>query len=235
MEQRNIVGLLKYDIPVPVDEPDEIKRNRTTVAAAGVDGDQMNRDVLNSIFPPLEFKEDQKSYQQYVSTAPASKTDVIKLKSQLETLLNSQKARKTGICLIRSDLYSKCFDEIIRQVTIENNARGRLLAKVRDHYRSLIQSYRDLYDLTLDWGHNKSLQVNLGKDDLLSYNIQLKEKKRALEIEANELQLKLESLEKRLQENKQIREKEYADELAFLKKQGQMMKLHYEQCFNRPP
>lgn len=235
MERKEANGLLKYDAPYPVDEPDKAKKNRTANAVAGVESDQLNREVLNSIFPPIEFEENGEMYHQAVSTAPVTKTDVTKLKNQLETLLHSQKARMVGICQIRSNLYSQCFDEVIRQVVIDNNARGRLLVRVRDHYRTLIQSYKDLNNIALDFGSCKNMQVNLGMDGLKQYNKELKEKRRTLELEANNLQIQLDALEKRLQENKQIREKEHADEIAFLKKQGQLIKVHYESCLNRPP
>lgn len=231
MQQKETLGLLKYDAPFVVDEP---KKSHTS-AVAGVDGEQLNRDVLNSIFPPIEFEENGIHYQQCASATPASKADVIKLKNTLETLLHTQKARSEGICTIRSDLYSQCFDEVIRQVTIESNARGRLLTRIRNHYRTLIQSYKDLNETALEFGANKEIQVTLGMDNLLKYNKDLKEKRRNLELEANDLQIKLEATEKRIQENKQIREKEWADEIAFLKKQGQQMKQHLDQCQNRTP
>ena len=224
-------GLLKYDPPTPVGES---KKNHTS-AVAGVDGDQLNRDVLNSIFPPIEFEEDGVQYQQCVSTTPTSKSDVIQLKNDLETLLLTQKARSTGVCSIRSNIYSQCFDEVIRQVTIESNARGRLLTRIRDHYKQLVQSYKDLNDIALQFGSNKHMQINLGMDDLLKKNKELKAKRRELELEANDLQLKLDATEKRIQEFKQMREKEYAEEISFLKRQGQQIKQHYDICQNKPP
>ena len=224
-------GLLKYDAPFPVDETKKLHAS----AVAGVESDQLNRDVLNSIFPPKEFDEDGVHYQQCVSTAPSSKQDVVKLKNDLETLLITQKARPKGVCSIRSNLYSQCFDEVIRQVTIESNARGRLLTRIRDHYRQLLSTYKDLNDIALQFGANKNIQVTLGMDELLKQNKLLKEKRRELELQANDLQLKLDAIEKRIQENKQLREKEYADEIAFLKRQGQQTKQHHDICQNKPP
>ena len=224
-------GLLKYDPPVAVDETKKTHASAVT----GVDGEQLNRDVLNSIFPPIEFDEDGVHYQQCVSASPTSKADVIQLKNNLELLLLNQKARMIGVCQTRSLLYSQAFDEVIRQVTIESNARGRLLTRIRDHYKQLVQSYKDLNDNALLFGSNKNMQVTLGMDDLLKQNKELKSRRRDLELEANDLQLKLDATEKRIQENKQLREKEYADEIAFLKRQGQQMKQHYDLCQNKPP
>lgn len=40
--------------------------------------------------------------------------------------------RDSGICSIREELHRQCFDEIIRQVTIDSPERGMLLMRVRD-------------------------------------------------------------------------------------------------------
>ena len=43
-------------------------------------------------------------------------------------------------------LYSQCFDEVIRQVTIECPERGLLLLRVRDEIRMTIAAYQTLYE-----------------------------------------------------------------------------------------
>ena len=215
--------LLKWDPPVPVGEPEGLHKTRKGVATAGANVD-MNREVINSMFPPIEFTEDGKGYTQSVSVSPVTKSDVKKLRLQLENLLQSRKARSVGVCLIRSEIYSQCFDEVLRQVTIDSNARGRLLMRVREHYKMTVNAYKDLYNTTLDWGNRKANQVHEGVPDLLVYHDQLVEKRRDLELQANDLQIKLDNLEKKLAEAKQIREKDHADEIAFLKRIGQMTK-----------
>ncbi|OHS95115.1 Inner dynein arm light chain, axonemal-related protein [Tritrichomonas foetus] len=223
MEQKKQT-LLKWDAPVPVDDPDQAHKMRKAVATAGAGVDSMNREVINSIFPPVEFTEDGVKYTQSVSINAVTKTDVKKLKLQLDNMLLNRKARNTGVCLIRSDLYSQCFDEIVRQVTVDCNPRGRLLLRVREHYRMMLNSYKELYELSLDWGKRKELQIGQGVPDLKTYHDELVSRKRTLELQANELQIKLDALEKRLAESKQLREKDHADEIAFLKRQGQMCK-----------
>ena len=215
--------LLKWDAPVPVSGSSEDKRKKT-MATTGTGMDQINRDIINSMFPPVEFTEDGVTYTQSVSVSAVTKSDVQKLKTQLTNLLHTRKARNTGVCLIRSELYSQCFDELIRQVTVDNNARGRLLMRVRDHYRMTLNAYKQLYETTLDWGNRKTMQVDLGVPDLRVYNAELKERRRTLELETNDLQIKLDNLEKRISESKALREKDHADEITFLRRQGQMTK-----------
>ena len=51
-------------------------------------------------------------------------------------------ARETGICPVREELYAQCFDELIRQVTINCAERGLLLLRVRDEMRMSIAAYQ---------------------------------------------------------------------------------------------
>lgn len=69
---------------------------------------------------------------QSVSATPATKQDVLDLQEKLDKRLQQRQARETGICPIREELYSQCFDELIRQITINCAERGLLLVRVRD-------------------------------------------------------------------------------------------------------
>ncbi len=54
----------------------------------------------------------------------------------------TMQARETGICPIREELYAQCFDELIRQVTINCAERGLLLLRVRDEMRMTTAAYQ---------------------------------------------------------------------------------------------
>ena len=77
---------------------------------------------------------------QSVSATPATKQDVLDLQEKLDKRLQQRQARETGICPIREELYSQCFDELIRQITINCAERGLLLVRVRDEIRSVLLS-----------------------------------------------------------------------------------------------
>lgn len=85
--------------------------------------------------PPKEFTEKGKLWVRYVSPTPATVVDVLKLKEALEKRLDNGKARDVGICPIRESLFQQCFDELIRQITINCSERGFLLVRVRDEFR----------------------------------------------------------------------------------------------------
>ena len=77
----------------------------------------------------------------YVSPTPATKVDVLNLKEMLDKRLEKDEARSVGICPIREKLFQQCFDELIRQITINCAERGFLLLRVRDEIKMTIQAY----------------------------------------------------------------------------------------------
>jgi dynein light intermediate chain len=91
---------------------------------------------------------------------------VINLQEQLDHILQKRQARETGICPVRRELYSQCFDELIRQVTISCQERGLLLLRVRDEIRMSIAAYQTLYESSVAFGMRKALQGEQGKSDM---------------------------------------------------------------------
>lgn len=53
---------------------------------------------------------------QYVSAVPSTRADAISLGESLDQRLQLRRARDSGICTIREELYAQAFDELIRQV-----------------------------------------------------------------------------------------------------------------------
>lgn len=87
------------------------------------------------------------------------------------------KARETGICPVRRELYTQCFDEIIRQVTINCAERGLLLLRIRDEMRMTIDAYQALYCSSIAFGMRKALhaeQVSCLYKNFLYSNLSLK-------------------------------------------------------------
>ena len=84
-------------------------------------------------------------------------------------------ARDSGICAIREVIYSQCFDEIIRQITINCAERGYLLVRVRDEVRMMKKAYKSLYDSSIAYGMKKALVAEQSKADMQA-RIQLLEK-----------------------------------------------------------
>ena len=102
----------------------------------------------------------------YVSPTPATRVDVINLQDELDKRLQARQARETGICPIREELYAQCFDELIRQITIQCAERGFLLVRVREEIKMTIQAYQTLYESSIAYGMRKALMAEQRKNDM---------------------------------------------------------------------
>jgi len=182
-------SLIKYNTPVLV---------KTT---EGSKGSSETEDILNSILPPREWIQDDQLWVQYVSSTPATRGDVVNLQNQLDKSLQSRQARETGICPIREELYSQCFDEIIRQVTIVCAERGLLLLRVRDELKMTICSYQGLYESSIAFGMRKALMAEQRRNMQGKKHRELLTTCQALEAEVTDLKQQIVNVEAR--ENKQ--------------------------------
>lgn len=117
------------------------------------------RDALNKILPPKKIFKNDQLWVQYVSCTPVTKAEVHNLQEGLDRRLQTLQARETGICTIREQLYSECFDELIRQVTINCLERGILLMRVKKEIEMTINSYQTLYESSIAYGIRTSLIV----------------------------------------------------------------------------
>ena len=147
---------------------------------------------------------------------------------QLDQRLLQRQARETGICPVREELYAQCFDELIRQVTINCAERGLLLLRVRDEIRMTIAAYQTLYESSIAFGMRKALQAEQGKADMEARIKQLEAEKKDLERQVQELKAKAEAIEKRESERRALEEKKHAEEVQFLKRTNAQLKKELE-------
>jgi len=209
--------LVKFDAPLfaGLETNKQRPHGKTDKSTAKLD------DMLNSMLPPREWVEDSGSWVQYVSKEAASRLDVIALQEQLDKKLNERKARETGICPVREELYGQCLDELIRHVTLDGPERGLLMMRIRDEIRMSVDAYKTLFGSSVTFGIKKQLKAEQGIPELVGDVQQLENDKTQLELEVYELRSKLEITEKRETERKMTDEKRRKEELDFLKYQGQ--------------
>jgi hypothetical protein len=82
---------------------------------------------------------------------------------------------------VREELYAQCFDELIREVTVNCAERGLLLLRVRDEMRMTIAAYQTLYESAVAFGIRKALQTEQGKAELETRIQQLEVENKDLE------------------------------------------------------
>ncbi|XP_064207632.1 axonemal dynein light intermediate polypeptide 1 isoform X1 [Anguilla rostrata] len=242
-------SLLKYDTPVLVTRNTEKKSPKARSlrvsplqpastapvppppkpkSPTGDGSKQQMEEILNAMLPPREWVDNSQLWVQQVSCTPCTRMDVVKLQELLDLKLQQRQARETGICPVRRELYTQCFDELIRQVTISCSERGLLLLRVRDEIRMTIAAYQTLYESSVAFGMRKALQAEQGKADLEKKILELESEKKDLERQVNEQKAKCEAIERRETERRQVEEKKHTEEIQFLKRTNQQLKAQLE-------
>lgn len=232
-------SLLKYDCPELVSKKTETKSPKDQAlkatpkqpASVPVPPSTKHRssssdaeDILHVILPPRKWMENDELWVQQVSSRPCTRTDVIQLQEELDLKLYQRQARDMGICPVRRELYTQCFDELLRQVTINCAERGLLLSRVRDELRRTISAYQTLFESSVAFGMRKALQADQGKMDTEKKIADLENEKSELERQLNEQKAKFEATERQENERRQVEEKKYAEEIEFLKRTNLQLK-----------
>uniref|UniRef100_A0A7S2XZP0 Inner dynein arm light chain, axonemal n=1 Tax=Fibrocapsa japonica TaxID=94617 RepID=A0A7S2XZP0_9STRA len=229
-------SLVKYDNPILVSTTkDKGKGAKKRSQLAPVERQTtQTEDILNSILPPREWTEDGQLWVQYVSSTPATRLDVINLQEQLDQKLQQRQARETGICPIREELYAQCFDELIRQVTINCAERGLLLLRVRDEIHMTIAAYQTLYESSIAFGMRKALMAEQKKAEMDAKIRQLETENDELDQQIGELSARIEMVKRKEEERREQDERGHAEEVDNLKKTNEQLKQSLEQMLSAP-
>merc|ERR1712110_848559 len=134
----------------------------------------------------------------------------------------------TGICPIREELYSQCFDELIRQVTIICAERGLLLLRVRDEIRMTICAYQSLYESSIAFGMRKALQAEQRRNEHNKKMKDLMVANRKLREEVEELEQKIAQIERHEAERREQEERKHREEVEMLKRTNAQLKEQLE-------
>ena len=231
-------SLVQYDDPIEKQDTSSAHLTKTNSevlkeillnsSATGKDASPDIDSLLNIMIPPIEFTENMKKYIKYVSHACSSRKDVIQLQKALDERLVARQAKDHGICPIREELHSQCFNEILRQVTIDCPERGLLLMRVRDEMKMTISAYQTLYKSAVAFGMRKQIEAQKGKKELREKLIGLRKKKEQLEERKEELIKKKEAREKVMEERKTHEQMKRKQEVEFLEYQNQHLKQFFQ-------
>mmetsp|Transcript_5230 Transcript_5230/g.10856 ORF Transcript_5230/g.10856 Transcript_5230/m.10856 type:complete len:234 (-) Transcript_5230:112-813(-) len=227
-------SLVKYNTPILVNTTSDKGKKKGKGQSGNERQTSQTEDILNSILPPREWTEDGQLWVQYVSSTPATRLDVVNLQEQLDHQLQHRQARETGICPVRDELYSQCFDELIRQITINCAERGLLLLRVRDEARMTIGAYEALYESTIAYGIRKALMAEQMKTELEAKISQLNSTKRELNEQVENLKKTIDSTVARANEKRAQEEKAHNDEVERIQKTNEQLRSSLETMLAAP-
>ena len=155
------------------------------------------KDALNKILPPKKITEREKTWVQYVTCCPVTKAEVVNLQEGLDRRLQTEKGRETGICPIREQLYTECFDELIRQVTINCLERGILLKRIKKEVEMTTNSYQTLYESSIAYGLRTLL---LSEEEKKRLNDEIEK----TQMECEQIEEQIKEIENKIEEHKEI-------------------------------
>jgi dynein light intermediate chain len=172
------------------------------------------KDALNKILPPKQIIMNGQLWVQYVSCTPVTKMEVITLKEGLDKRIKTLNAKETGICPIREKLYDECFDELIRQVTINCLERGILMMLVKQESVMTMKAYQDLYQSSVAYGIRNGLIAEEEKKKLKEKIEKADEKNEKLQEDIDKLEKEIELLIKNDEEERKILQENHLREIA---------------------
>jgi dynein light intermediate chain len=227
-------SLVKYNTPILVNLSAKNKNKKEKQKEKAPSTATQTEDILNSILPPREWTEDGQLWVQYVSSTPATRLDVVNLQQHLDHQLQARQARETGICPVREELYAQCFDELIRQITINCQERGLLLLRVRDEARMTIAAYETLYESSIAYGIRKALMAEQKRSDLNAELLALAVQRKDLDQQRNDLSKSIEDLQKAAQDRRDAEEKTHTDDVERIQRTNDQLKTSLENLLSAP-
>ncbi|KAL8435877.1 hypothetical protein Efla_002121 [Eimeria flavescens] len=189
-------------------------------------------DIINSILPPREWTEGGEVWSQSVSTTPATRADVVALQEELDKRLRLRRAKAYGICPIREELYSQCFDELLRQVTIQCAERGLLLNRVRRELRSLMNAHRRLYESSAAFGVRKALLAQADREAREEVCTQMQQANTHLEQAIEYAQTELAEVVKEHEQKLAAENADHEASVAALRRKAQKVKREIERLLS---
>lgn len=196
------------------------KKKSSTINTTDDNPDDFSvKDALNKILPPNKIITNDQLWVQYVSCTPVTKMEVITLKEGLDKRLKTLNAKETGICLKREELFNECFNELIRQVTINCLERGILMMFVKQDSEKTIKAYQDLYQSSVAYGIRSGLICEEEKKKLRKDIEKADEKNEKLQEDIDKLEKEIEFLTNKDKEEREVIQEEHLKDVQ-MKEEG---------------
>ena len=182
------------------------------------------KDALNRLLPPKKITDKDQEWVQYVTCTPVAKADVVNLQENLERRLQTEQARETGICPIREKLYSECFDELIRQITLNCLERGILLTRIKKELNMTVNSYQSLYESSIAYGIRTLLLAEEEKKKLGDEISKIEKECEDLEVEIQEIDFKIKEHKENDDKNRKEAKLRHIEEIEENRQKGKKIK-----------
>lgn len=182
--------------------------------------------ILYALFPPIMVPIDAKeSAVHFVSTTQAGREEVVLLHDKLVDRLEKRYARISGCCPIRRAIYDDVLCELIRQLTLEEPARGVLLQRLKDESHKSLRVHADLAQRSDYFSSRKLLSCSDGIKEMEDTIENLQSSIASLQDRLHTLDKKRRAVERKYDEQRQERIKPQQDELGYWRRANQQLSL----------
>jgi len=182
------------------------------------------KDALNRLLPPKKITDKDQEWVQYVTCTPVAKADVVNLQENLDRRLQTEQARETGFCPIIEKLYTECFDELIRQITLNCLERGILLTRIKKELNMTVNSYQSLYESSIAYGIRTLLLAEEEKKKLGDEINKIEKECEDLEVEIQEIDFKIKEHKENDDKNRQAAKLKHIEEIEENRQKGKKIK-----------
>ncbi|KAJ8415057.1 hypothetical protein AAFF_G00007550 [Aldrovandia affinis] len=186
--------------------------------------------TLRKVVPALgqsakgEWSDGTYRWVQKVSRAPTPRLEITELQNKLTAKLLKSQAREHGICNVREALFLQCFEEMVRQETINCPERGLLLMQILDEFSTCMAVFQTLDESGSNFSIRKMVECAVGKTEREKELAVKESEKRALELQLKEKQAECAAIELKEMERQDLDKKKRTEEIEFLKRTNQQLK-----------
>nr|CCC94220.1 putative 33 kDa inner dynein arm light chain, axonemal [Trypanosoma congolense IL3000] len=176
--------------------------------------------LLNTLLPPQRTicPNTGRVVVQTASLEQSSRVEVSELHERVLRQLQERRARESGICPVRREIYSELFDELIREITLEEPARGILLVRVRDEMNQTLDAHRALAEEALLFASKQRMDAPKSIDEIQRRIKELEEERDDLLMKRRAASVREERMQKEILDENTARVKVWQDETCYYRR-----------------
>ncbi|EAN78559.1 Axonemal inner arm dynein light chain, putative [Trypanosoma equiperdum] len=176
--------------------------------------------LLYTLLPPQRIvcEETGETIVKSVSLEQPSRVEVAKLHERTLQQLQQRRAREWGICPLRREIYTELFDELIREITLEEPARGVLLLRIRDEMNQTLAAHRALAERTLLFASKQRMEPPEDISALRQRIKELEEEREELLVKRRMATVREEQIQSALLDENTARVKLWQDETCYYRR-----------------
>ena len=223
--------LIRYAVPYAPEDPKKTAkfRKKLGLEPEAAPEDANVRAVLDSFIQPRKWVDQAGTlWVQLSSAEPAARIDVVRTRDKLRGMAAQQGARPTGVCPVRTYLYSECFMEMIRQTVCDSWERGLLLLKVHAERVLAQKAHRELFESRTGYAFRLALKGEKDTAAMVDRIQFLNKRQGELADEEARYHKLCDEFGSSSDQTLKVDEKKYADELSALRKEAAQKKAQLE-------